>query len=81
MTNDDRNREFERIFVGNNQRTVSHFYSVVSDKSLAVGPLDREPFAYGYWTQDEDNGGTFHHGLTYWDAVTGTFERELRATL
>lgn len=55
MTN-DQVRDFERIFVGNYQRSVSHFYP--------IGKTDdgKQRFAFGYSTPD----GVFQQGFTVW---------------
>lgn len=68
---DARNRDFERIFVGDRCIVVTHFYSIgmAADPTSPVQPAGRQPgdgpecFAYGYWGYD----GAFHQGIAKWD--------------
>lgn len=61
---DARNADFERVFTGDRQIMVTHFYSVGKAEDD-----DRERFAVGYWTHDD----VFITGVALYDSAAGRF--------
>jgi hypothetical protein len=55
-------RDYERVFVGDYQRSMMHFYGVGTE-----GPY--KLFSYGYATPD----GVYQQGVAHWDTVEGGF--------
>lgn len=55
---DKRNGDFCRVFVGDRQISVTHFFSIGFDETT----IDAEWFAFGYWRYD----GGFRTGVIAW---------------
>lgn len=62
-TNERTDRDFELLFVGDKQRSMTHFFGIGVD-SLTK----QQKFAFGFYTPD----GVFHQGIAAWDGETFT---------
>lgn len=66
-------RDYERVFVGDRQINVTHFFPIRWTDDDGVNAQGGTPvtFAFGYWTHD----GIFLQGFVRWVARDGCFGR------
>lgn len=60
-------RDYERVFVGDRQITMTHFHAI-SWPEDTNRPL---VFAFGYWSHD----AVYHQGFVRWNERLGEFGR------
>lgn len=59
MSREQHDRDMERIFVGDYQRNVTHFYGLGTREDGGMADVGVQLFAFGYFTPD----GFFHEGI------------------